>query len=54
MKLYLLIAALLPKLVLANQNSSLPKTTCPLEDIEFDGQYWGATSESSWQECGMI
>ena len=54
MKFYILIATLLPALVVANQNSSLPKATCPLEDIEFDGQIWGGTSESSWQECGMI
>jgi len=51
MKFYILIATLLPALVLANQNSSLPKAKCPLEDIEFDGQVWDATSESSWQEC---
>jgi hypothetical protein len=54
MKLYILIVTLLPALVLANQNSSLPKSSCPLEDIEFVGQYWGATYASTWQECGKI
>ena len=54
MKLYILIVTLLPALVLSNQNLSLPKSSCPLEDIEFVGQYWGATWESTWQECGKI
>ena len=54
MKFYILIATLLPALVLANQNSSLPKATCPLGDVEFTGQAWGTTLESTWQECGKI
>ena len=54
MKLYILIVTLLPALVLSNQNSSLPKSSCPLEDIKFVGQYWVGTWESTWQECGKI
>ena len=52
MKLHILIITLLPALALANQNLSLPKTSCPLGDIEFTGQAWGMTSETTWQECG--
>ena len=52
MKSHILIITLLPALALANQNLSLPKTSCPLGDIEFTGQAWGMTSETTWQECG--
>ena len=54
MKLFIFIVTLIPALILANQNSSLPKTSCPLGDIEFTGQAWGTTWESTWQECGKI
>ena len=47
-----LIVIIIAGLAFAEQNDSLFSASCPLENVEFEGQFWGSSSEQTWQGCG--
>ena len=49
----ILVIFLIP-VITAMQNDSMVFDSCPQQNIEFVGQFWGASFEKSWQECGKI
>ena len=58
----ILFIAVIANLTLAMQNRSLStdscmfecSESCPEQNIKYEGQIWGLTGDSTWQECGKL